>query len=72
MTNNLQRRLFEHKSGLSIFTKRYNVKYLVWFQEFHSAIEAIVAEKRIKNMGRAEKNILIEQSNPSWEFLNNE
>ncbi len=70
VTNDLERRLGEHKSGLGgAFTKRYRVHTLVYFEEFQRIEDAIASEKRIKGWSRAKKNALIEQSNPSWTDL---
>jgi putative endonuclease len=59
----------EHRSGQSNFTNRYNVHHLIWTQEFANIIDAIQAEKRIKRMTRYEKELLIQQINPDWVFL---
>lgn len=66
VTNDLVRRVFEHKNGLnkSSFTKKYNVHKLIWFQEFQSPSEAIVVEKKIKGWTRAKKIALIKEINP--------
>jgi putative endonuclease len=67
MTNDLARRLFEHRSGVTPgFTSRYRVTQLVWYQSFESAWEAIECEKRIKGWSRAKKIALIESMNPHW------
>ncbi|HEY4078373.1 MAG TPA: GIY-YIG nuclease family protein [Rhizomicrobium sp.] len=51
MTNNLSRRVYEHREGLvDGFTKRYGVKRLVYFEAFPTARDAIQREKRIKNI----------------------
>jgi len=65
VTNNIWRRILEHKSGLgSKFTKKYNLTYLMCFEE-HSTIEdAIVREKQLKNWHREWKINLIKESNP--------
>jgi putative endonuclease len=53
MTNELKRRVFEHKSGRgSTFTARYRVNRLVFYDHFPTAIQAIEAEKRIKGWKR--------------------
>ena len=67
MTNDLERRIFEHKSkSVPGFTRRYNVTMLVWFETFVDIMEAIEAEKRIKRWRRSKKIRLIEASNPRW------
>ena len=51
VTNNLERRMYEHKNKLvKGFTEKYNVTKLVYFEEFNEPEEAICAEKRIKGM----------------------
>ena len=73
VTNNLKKRVFDHKIGLRPgFTKKYNVKNLVYF-EIHDLIDsAILREKRIKNWHRAWKIRLIESMNRDWIDLYNE
>ena len=70
VTNNIERRIAEHKSGLLPgFTKKYNVKMLVWFEEFQSINDAIQREKQLKNWRRDWKTALIEKTNPEWRDL---
>jgi putative endonuclease len=73
VTSDLNRRIWEHKTGVvEGFTKRYGVHLLV-YAEFHSTmVEAILREKRIKAWRRAWKLILIEETNPTWRDLYNE
>jgi putative endonuclease len=73
VTNNLSRRVWEHKTGaIDGFTKRYGVHTLV-YAEFHATMEtAVLSEKRIKTWRRAWKIMLIEQTNPTWRDLYNE
>jgi putative endonuclease len=67
MTNDLSRRVFEHREGLiEGFTKKYGVKRLVYFEEFPTAADAIHREKRIKKYPRAWKINLIRERNPDW------
>lgn len=70
MTNDLIRRIYEHREGLVPgFTKKHDCKMLVWF-EAHDAIEfAIGHEKRLKKWQRAWKERLIEERNPDWRDL---
>ena len=67
VTNDLVRRVYEHKEGLAEgFTKKYDVHRLVYFEQ-HAGIEtAIQREKRLKRWNRAWKIRLIEESNPKW------
>lgn len=70
VTNNLERRVYEHKSKLiEGFTKKYNLTKLVYFEPFNSVNDALVAEKRIKGFLRSKKNTLIRSKNPNWEDL---
>jgi putative endonuclease len=67
MTNDLSRRIFEHREGLvEGFTKKYGVKRLVYFEQFPTAADAIHREKRIKKYPRAWKINLILAQNPGW------
>ena len=70
VTNNLQRRIYEHKNELiDGFTKKYKIKTLVYY-EIHTEIEeAIKREKALKKWNRAWKINLIEKSNPNWNDL---
>ena len=67
MTNNLQRRVQEHKSGkLKGFTQRYGLHILVYY-EFHQYVSnAILREKQLKKWKRSWKIRLIEEQNPHW------
>ncbi len=70
MTNNLQRRVYEHKHKLVRgFTSRYNITRLVYFDETSSVLEAIAGEKLIKDWNRSKKIALIESVNPNWDDL---
>ena len=70
MTNNLERRLAEHRSGrIPGFSSRYNVHKLVYAQEYDSVITALEEEKRIKGGSRKKKEALIEKQNPEWSDL---
>ncbi len=70
VTNDLLRRVYEHKEGLAEgFTKRHGVKRLVYF-ETHDSIEAAIArEKHLKRWRRDWKVELIERDNPRWADL---
>ena len=70
MTNNLQRRIYEHKAGLiSSFTEKYNCKKLIYFERTNDVDEAIAREKQLKGWVRKKKENLIKTLNPSWEDL---
>jgi putative endonuclease len=70
VTNDIVRRIWEHKNDLiDGFTKKYGVHILVWY-EFHEDINlAIAREKRIKRWNRAWKIKLIEKENSGWNCL---
>ena len=73
MTNNLIKRIFEHKNKLAKgFTKKYNVNKLVYFEQFADAYSAITREKQIKAGSRQKKIDLIIKNNPKFEDLYNE
>jgi putative endonuclease len=70
VTNDLIRRIFEHREGLvSGFTKRYGAKMLVYFERHDTAMAAIQREKNIKHWPREWKIDLIHSTNPEWHDL---
>ncbi|MEQ1523315.1 MAG: GIY-YIG nuclease family protein [Aestuariivirga sp.] len=70
VTSDLCNRIAQHRDGtISGFTKTYDVKILVWFQDFNSMEEAIKREKQLKEWKRIWKIELIEKSNPDWHDL---
>ena len=70
MTNNMARRMAEHKNGVTDgFTRRYNIHKLIYFEEYAHPQEAIKREKSIKNFSREKKMNLIKQRNPSFEEI---
>jgi putative endonuclease len=70
VTNNLERRMYEHKHHLvDGFTKKYDVTRLVWFTQGEDIQAAITFEKKIKNRSRQWKIDLIEKTNPRWDDL---
>ena len=70
VTNNLQRRLYEHKNQLVAgFTKKYNIHKLVYFEITTDILSAIEREKQLKGWKRDRKNELVESMNPKWEDL---
>ena len=70
VTNDLPRRLEEHRSGsVDGFTKRYHLHKLVYFEEYFSPNDAISREKQLKGWVRTKKNALIESINPDWSDL---
>ena len=70
VTNNLQRRLYEHKNEMvDGFTKRYHIHRLVYFEEFDHIDQAIAREKMLKGWRRERKDTLITSFNPDWNDL---
>jgi len=70
VTNNLERRVYQHKSKqIQGFTAKYNLTRLVYYEETADVISAISREKTIKRWLRAKKIALIESVNPSWNDL---
>lgn len=73
VTNDLQRRIYEHKEKLvDGFTKKYNITKLVYYEVFQNAESAIIREKQIKGGSRAKKNELISSMNKEWKDLYDE
>jgi putative endonuclease len=67
VTNNLKRRVYEHKSDINDgFTKQYHTHLLVYFEAHESIESAIQREKRLKKWNRTWKLKLIEEHNPNW------
>jgi len=70
VTNDLNRRIFEHKNKLvKGFTSQYNITKLVYYETFNSPEEAISAEKKIKGWIRKKKIELIKSTNPDFRDL---
>ena len=70
VTNNLMRRLYEHKNKLiKGFSEKYNCTKLVYFEETDDVSVAIMREKQLKKWRREKKNKLIEKENPNWDDL---
>ena len=70
VTNDLVRRVVEHKSGsVPGFTRKYRIDRLVYFEETGRIEDAIAREKQIKGWLRSRKIALIEEFNPEWEDL---
>lgn len=73
MTNNLQRRLEEHRSGIvDGFSKQYQTKILIHFEAAEDVYAAIGREKQLKGWSRKKKEELIERRNPYWRDLSEE
>lgn len=71
VTNNLIRRVYEHKHHLDkgSYTARYNIDQLVYFEETSDVEAAISWEKQLKGWNRARKNRLAESKNPEWKDI---
>ncbi len=70
VTNNLGRRVWEHREGFAAsFTKKYGVTLLVYYEMFEDINAAIRRETRLKKWNRRWKLELIEKMNPNWDDL---
>jgi len=69
-TNDLERRVYEHKKKLvDGFTKKYNLDRLVYFEETDDVRSALEREKQLKGWLRSRKAALVETTNPQWRDL---
>ena len=70
VTNDLERRIQEHKEGrIPGFTKKYNCKKLLYFEDYSDINQAIEREKKVKKLSRQNKDKLIDQLNPERKDL---
>jgi putative endonuclease len=70
MTDDLARRIWEHQIGaVPGFTRKYDVKMLVWFERHESRESAFQRERQLKKWSRIWKLDLIEKTNPGWRDL---
>lgn len=70
VTSDLIKRVYQHKQGVTDgFTKKYQCKQLVYYEQFEEMIPAIAREKQIKAGSRKKKLAMIESINPSWRDL---
>jgi putative endonuclease len=70
VTNDLARRVYEHRNGLGgIFTKKYNIRKLVYYEIGNDVHSTIAREKQIKGGSRKRKIELINSLNPEWKDL---
>jgi putative endonuclease len=73
ITSNIVKRVWEHKNKLvNGFTKRYDVKNLVYYEQYDDPQNVIRREKRLKRYNRNWKLDLIEKHNPEWKDLHND
>ena len=73
VTNNLERRLSEHKAAqVKGFTKKYRVNRLLWYERYDRIEDAIAREKQMKNWRRDKKARLIERDNPDYADISQE
>ena len=73
VTNDLKRRLYEHKNKLiNGFSSKYNTNKLVYFEETSDVKTAIQREKNLKKRNRQWKNELIEKTNPDYKDLSDD
>ncbi len=73
VTNNLKSRVYQHANPAETskcFTKRYNVYFLIYYENYNDIKIAIAREKEIKKWRREKKEKLIFSFNPEWKFLN--
>ena len=70
VTNNLERRILEHKNGIvKGFTSKYNINKLVYYEYTSDINAAIAREKQLKGWKRSKKNELVESTNPEWKDI---
>ena len=73
VTNNLERRVYEHKHGfIEGFTSKYKVNRLVYFESTENVTSAIEREKQLKGWKRNRKIDLVSSMNPKWRDLSTE
>jgi putative endonuclease len=73
VTNNLMRRVFQHKTAHKLgFSQKYKTHTLVYYETFSDALTAIKQEKEIKTFSRKKKAALIDSINPKWLDLSEE
>ena len=69
MTNDLLRRVYQHRFEKQHHTSRYRIDRLVYFEVFGEPMNAIEREKRLKRFLRSKKTALVEAANPAWDDL---
>ena len=71
VTNDVNRRVAEHRNGLSKHTTKYGIYTLVYVEDFQRIDDAITREKKLKRWKRVWKDELIESVNPNWGDVSN-
>jgi putative endonuclease len=70
MTDDIAKRTWQHRNGIMAgFTKKYDVKLLVWLEQHDSRESAFMRERQLKKWNRSWKLQLIEKENPNWRDL---
>lgn len=71
VTSNLPKRIIEHKNHTfkNSFTDKYNIEYLVYYEQHHTIQHAIARETEIKKWGKQKKIALVNSLNPNWNDL---
>ena len=69
VTNDVARRVAEHRAGLSVHTARYRIDRLVRVEAYPSPRDAIAREKQLKAWRREKKTALVALDNPTWRDL---
>ncbi len=73
ITNNLERRLYEHREHIvKGFSSNYRTFKLVYYEIFNDPVNAISREKQIKRWRRSKKDFLVNRKNPEWLDLSEE
>jgi putative endonuclease len=69
VTNNLERRVAQHRQGVHGFTAKYRITRLVYHESTNDVLAAIAREKQIKGWDRKKREALIRSINPTWDDL---
>ncbi|QQS43324.1 GIY-YIG nuclease family protein [Candidatus Roizmanbacteria bacterium] len=73
MTNDLERRVYEHKHNIiEGFSQKYSCHKLVYYEQYQEVTDAIEREKQLKKWRRSKKEFLISKQNPAWVDLGQE
>ncbi len=70
VTNSLERRVWQHQNGtVEGFSKKYQLRHLVYHETFHDIRDALARETELKGWRRGKKNALVKRLNPKWNDL---